>query len=412
MPRRQSKEVDMQKVLVPNQGDHHRADAVVIGGGIIGVATAFWLSRAGVDTLVVEARDSLGSLTSAASIESFRLQFAEPAMSALAKQSVAMLEDFPRVVELPGYDIAIKHQGYLFLTADPQKVDIMRQAVAQYHKFGVTDSELLDGDEVRQRFPWISPKVLAATFRQKDGWFSAHEALQGFVKASRARFFINTRVTGIQTDDRGISAVSTDRGRISTRVVIDAAGPFAGKIAQMVGVDLPLEPVRRQKIHVANQPLVPPQAPLTMNVDEECYWRPETGGAFAGWLDPDEPVTEPLENPMGDWDFAAFCMAKVAEMTPFWNEIAEKLKIPDLNTSAGQYIYTPDDQPIIGPAESVPGFYVNCGYWAGIMLAPAAGKWVADLVTGRMQNKDNPLRLSRFQEDTTPKVSSFLSGRS
>jgi sarcosine oxidase subunit beta len=105
-------------------------------------------------------------------------------------------------------------------------------------------------------------------------------------------------------------------------------------------------------------------------------------------------------------------MAKVADMTPFWNEIAANLKIPDLNTSAGQYIYTPDDQPIIGPAESVPGFYVNCGYWAGVMLAPAAGKWIADLVAGKMQNTDNPLRFSRFQEGTAPKVSSFLSGRS
>jgi sarcosine oxidase subunit beta len=402
----------MQKILVPPPGEHHSADAVIVGGGIIGVATAFWLSRAGMDTLVIEARDGLGTLTSAASIESFRLQFAEPAMSALAKQSVAIWEDFPAVVDLPGYDIAIKHQGYLFLTADPQKIDIMQQAVAQYHKFGVTDSELLDGAAVRKRFPWISPKVVAATFRQKDGWFSAHEALQGFVKASRARYFINTRVTEILTDDHGVSGVNTDRGSIATRIVIDAAGPFAANIARMVGLELPLEPVRRQKIYVANQPLVPQHAPLTMNVDEECYWRPETGGAFAGWLDPEEPVTEPMENPMGDWDFAAFCMAKVADMTPFWNEIAANLKIPDLNTSAGQYIYTPDDQPIIGPAESVPGFYVNCGYWAGVMLAPAAGKWIADLVTAKMQNTDNPLRFSRFQEGTAPKVSSFLSGRS
>jgi sarcosine oxidase subunit beta len=402
----------MPKILVPSFGEKETADAVVIGGGIVGVATAFWLSRTGLETVVLEMREGLATLTSAASIESFRKQFTEPAMAALARESVEVWENFSETIGISGYDINLKHQGYLFITADPEKIEMMKEAVQQYHALGVIDSEFLDGEEVRRRFPWISPRAVAGIFRQNDGWFSVHEATQGFVKGSQhTRFFIQTRVQDILTDNQGVRAVQTERGTIQTRTVINTAGPFAGPIARMVGVDLPLEPIRRQKIYVANQSHVPQQAPLTMSVDEECYWRPETGGAFAGWLDPEEPVSEPLENPLGDWDFAALCMDKVAHLTPFWHEIAANLKTTELNTTAGQYVYTPDEQPIIGPVESAPGFYVNCGYWAGVMLSAGAGKWTAELVTGKRGNKDNPLRLGRFEEEGVAGLPSFLSGR-
>ena len=400
-----------KKIFVPSRGEKLSADVVVIGGGIVGVATAFWLSRAGLETLVVEMRDGLSTLTSAASVESFRKQFTEPGMAALAIQSVDIWEHFGEVIGIPDYDIGLKHQGYLFITADPGKVEDMKEAVDQYHRLGVTDSEFLDGKEVRNRFPWASPKIVAGTFRLKDGWFSTHEATQGYVKGAAARFWIRTRVTKILTDDKGISAVETDRGTVQTRNVVNAAGPFAGRIGRMVGLNLPLEPVRRQKIYISNQPLVPQDAPLSINVDNESYWRPETGGAFGGWLDPDEAVSEPMENPLGDWDFAAMCIDKVAELTPFWAEIAANLKTTDLNTTAGQYVYTPDAQPLIGPVGTVPGFYLNCGYWAGVMLSAGAGKWTADLITGNMDNGENPLRLSRFDEEGASKGSSFLSGR-
>ena len=402
----------MQKILVPSHGEDHSAEAVVIGGGIIGVATAFYLSRAGVDTLLIEMRDGLSSLTSAASIESFRKQFAEPAMAALARESVEVWENFPHVIGIPDYDIGLTQQGYLFISGNPDIEPDFRKTVDLYHHFGVTDSQLLGREEIRKAWPFISPDVVAGIYRQKDGWFSVHEATQGFFKGSQARFFLKTRAVAVERDAKGVCGIKTDRGFISTRVVVNAAGPFAGHIGQMVGVALPLEPVRRQKIYVANQPLVPPDAPLTMDVDDECYWRPETGGALAGWLDPAEPVSDPMENPQGDWDFPAMCIDKNARLTPFWNEIAAHLKTTDLSTSAGQYVYSPDHQPILGPVEEVPGFYLNCGYWPGIMLSPAAGHWTAKMITGEMSHEDNPLRLKRFEEGETTAGGTFLSGRS
>jgi sarcosine oxidase subunit beta len=402
----------MGTIFVPSVENFPRtADVVIIGGGMVGVATAFWLSRAGLDTVLLEMRDGLSTLTTPNSIECFRAQFTEPAMAELALPSIDIIENFADVVGLPLHDISVRHHGYLFVTDDPAMVDQLKQAVETHHHLGVTDSEFLDAAEIQARFPYISPNAVAATFRQNDGWFSTHEATQGFAKGSAARFLLNTRATGILRDAQGVSGVETNRGPIATRLVVNAAGPFAGKIGQMAGLDLPLEPVRRQKVFIAPKPQIPQNAPLNIDLVSEAYWRPETGGAYIAWVDPDEPVGEPSETLPTDWDFPAIVLEKLFRLFPFWEEVAETLGKSDIQISAGQYVYTPDDQPLIGPVPELPGFYLNCGYWAGVMLGPGAGKRIANLVTGALAPQDNALRPTRFAEGVVVKGDSFLRGR-
>jgi sarcosine oxidase subunit beta len=399
----------MGKMFTPTENDFGRTDAVVIGGGIVGTATAFWLSRAGLDVVLIEMRDGLSTLTTPVSAECFRAQFTEPAMAALAQPSIEMFEHFDEVIKIPDYSISIKQQGYLFLTDNPETVDDLKENVAQQHKLGVTDSELLGREEILKRFPFVSPSVLAATFRQRDGWLSCHETTQGFAKGCDARFFLNTRASGIQMDEKGVCGVETDRGILQTRNVINAAGPFAAEVGRLAGVSLPLEPVRRQKVYVETSVAIPFDAPFTVDVDNNSYWRPEAGGVIIGWVDADEPVSEPSERVPTDWEFPAITLDKVKRLTPFFEEIEKTVRQPDMNTSAGYYMYTPDDQPLIGPVPEVPGFYVNCGYWAGVMLSPQAGKWVSDLVTGAMDPKDNPLRPTRYKEGVAKKGKTLMS---
>ena len=155
--------------------------------------TAFWLSKAGLDVVLIEMRDGLSTLTTPASAECFRAQFTEPAMAALAIPSIEMFEHFDEVIGIPGYNISVKQQGYLFLTDNAETVDDLKENVAQQHKLGVTDSEFLERKEILERFPFVAPSVLAATFRQRDGWLSCHETTQGFAKGCDARFFLNTQ---------------------------------------------------------------------------------------------------------------------------------------------------------------------------------------------------------------------------
>jgi sarcosine oxidase subunit beta len=252
---------------------------------------------------------------------------------------------------------------------------------------------------------------VAATFRQRDGWLSSHETTQGFAKGSDARFLLRTKATDILQDGEGVCGVETSRGTIATRTVVNAAGPFAGVVGRMVDLDLPLEPVRRQKVFISPKPQIPQDAPLVIDIVRDAYWRPEVGGAYIAWVDPDEPVGQPAEELHTDPYFAAVVLEKLIEICPFWEEVAEGLKKSDLRPSAGQYVYTPDDQPLIGPVPERPGFYLNCGYWAGVMLSAGAGRRVTDLITGAMAPQDNALRPTRYAEGVVSEGDSFLRGR-
>ena len=400
----------MSTITIPLTFTVKTADAVVIGGGIVGTATAFWLSRAGMKVILIEKRDGLSSLTTAASAECFRTQFTEKSMADIALPSVEIFENFPDVVELSDIDIHLRQKGYLFVTDDETQVPDLEKAIQTYQSLGIPGSEFIAGEDLHGRFPFLAPDALAATFNNRDGWLSTHETTYGFAKGSKnVDFFMKTHATGIQKDEQGISGVETDKGLISTRLVVNCAGPYAGLIGEMAGLDMPFKTVRRQKAYIrTSHPFVPTDAPFTVDLANHSYWRPEAGGVLCAWVDPKEPESPPSDELPTDWDFAAESIHRASRLNPFFETIADDLKADDIDVSAGMYVYTPDDKPVIGPCDEIKGFHLNCGYWCGVMMSPAAGKRVADIIMGKMDNKDNPLRYSRFKEGTVEKGDTFL----
>src|SRR6476469_8060255 len=130
------------------------ADVVVIGCGIVGAATAFFARRAGLNVVLLEKRPALCTLTTPASTGAFRLQFDNPEEIALVREGIALFDAFPEVAELPGYDLGIRHQGYLFCATTEEGAARQRFFVESLHGWGVGDVELLSGDEARYRFPY------------------------------------------------------------------------------------------------------------------------------------------------------------------------------------------------------------------------------------------------------------------
>jgi sarcosine oxidase subunit beta len=372
------------------------ADAVVIGGGIVGAATAFFLSRLGLRPVIVERRSALCTLTTPRSLEAFRAQFDHPADIAMMREGIALFERFAEAVGLPGYDISLHQQGYLFATAASDGEARIAERVAIQHAAGLTDVERLDGDEARRRFPYLSADVTAAAFRAKDGWLASHELTYGFARASKAGVLIETDVVGFRCGSR-LEAVLTNHGGIATRVAVIAAGPFAARLAARVGVKLPITPVRRHRAGIKSDRRIPSWAPMTISLDDGAHWRPEGPGAWLAWGQAfDEQADEPREIVPVDWEFPALALDAVARLSPFWSDIAGHLALTNVTLEAGQYDITPDARPLIGCC-GPEGLYVNAGYSGhGVMGSPGGARLLADVIAGHTGDEAHHFDPARF----------------
>ncbi|MCC6178958.1 MAG: FAD-binding oxidoreductase [Chloroflexi bacterium] len=375
------------------------ADLVVVGGGIVGAATAFFATRAGLRTVLLEKRPALCTLTTPVSTGAFRLQFDNPEEIALVREGIALFERFAEIADLPGYDIGLRQQGYLFCTTDEAGMRRQHEWVERQRTWGLDDVEILPGDEVRYRFPYVGPNILQARYRAKDGWLKPKALTIGYAIASGATICLDTPATGFEHQRGRLVGVRTPRGSIACRDVVIAAGPFSGQIAGLAGLRLDLRPRRRMKLVIPDLPDVPPDAPMTIDEESVAHWRPALHGAYALFTDPTTPVSEPEENVLPDARFAFNLLRPgspraLARISPFWAR-AWECGEPDWMLQAGQYEYTLDHRPYLGPAER-PGLHLNCGYSGhGIMASAGGSRLVVDALLGRVTPEENPFRPDR-----------------
>ncbi len=382
------------------------ADIVVIGGGIVGAASAFFLRQAGLHPVLVERAPALGTATTAASAHSVRAQFTEPENIAMMLESLRVFDRFSEMLGLPAAeaDIRFIRQGYLFASTHPDAPATFAARVAAQHALGLEDVVCLDGDEARAQFPWLASKITAATYRAADGWLDGCRATECFARASAASLLLGTEVLTIERDRGRVSGVRTSRGRIATEHVVLATGPFTGTLA---GEKLPITLLRRNRLVVAPRPDIPPDAPMTIDADTGAHWRPHQGGALLAWARP-EPASPPLHPVPPDPAFPDLILRDpdgVGRLTPFWRDLGSDLKAEDLALTAGQYTITPDHKLLIGPAAETEGLWLHTGYSGhGIMGSPAGARLLADLLAGRVLDEENSFRPGRFAARTPPKT--------
>ncbi len=375
------------------------AELVIVGGGVVGAATAFYAARAGLKPLLIERRPRLCTLTTPVSTGAFRLQFDNREELEMVRRSVELFLNFAEATEQREYHLDIRQQGYLFLTTDQAGVNRQRRMVAALHEWGQSDVELLAGDEARRRFPYIADNVLQARFRAGDGFLDPKALTMSLAAGAAAEVVTACTVTGLRVAGGRLAAVETDRGVVSTEAAVIAAGPLSGLIADRAGVHLPIETVRRQKIIMPLVPEAPGWAPMTIDEDTGAHWRPALQGAYILFTDPDTPASPPSEQVVADPDFAFRLLdpespVSVARVTPFWRQVWQR-GTANWMLQAGQYTMTPDHRPLIGPTP-VDGLYVNTGYSGhGIMGSPAGSRLLIDVLSGAIPADQNPFRLDR-----------------
>ena len=359
------------------------ADVVVIGGGIAGASDAFFLSRAGLSVVVLERGDQLAGLTTSQSVACFRAQWDEPDYAALVLPSIDFYGAFAERIGLPGWDIGIRRNGWLFITGAEGGPAAVQGFVAGHRRLGVHDSEYLTGDEARQQVPVAGPDVTAASYRALDGWVSPYEVTYGFAKASSATFLLGTTATRIVTDGEAVAGVETTLGTISTRRVVLAAGPFSRGLAETAGVVLPVSAVRRHRAMVAPRPEIPGDGPMTRGHGHPCLVAPGRGRGIPGaTASPRNPASRRSTSRSTGRSRPSPWTPRDASL-PFWRDLAERLTQAEVSLGAGQYTVTSDGRPIIGATRGIDGLFMHGADngW-GVESAPEAGRRLAAIVLG------------------------------
>lgn len=370
------------------------ADAVVIGGGIIGLNIAYHLAHKGLKRVVViERRQMLGSGTTSKSGGGLRKQFSLPVNIKLACYSQ---EFYRRLDDSLEHSLDLRIYGYLLLAScDAHKAVLMRNIQTQ-RNLGVTDVRFVARDDIRSIAPDLSTDdIIGAAYCPSDGYLSPDGAVYAIAKQCKrlgVSFFTEEEVVSIGIDKMScICSVSTNKRSLSTRTVINAAGPHANDIARMVNVTLPIQPLRRNLFLLG--PVQRPTAryPVVLDLEGGFSARHEPEGVLIGGGDRNEPPHLHFSaDPDMDY-FSRLCPQLISRIPAL--EAAGFLR-----ASAGTDGYTPDGNAIVGKVNSVPGFSVAAGFCGhGVMQAPAVGKVLAETISdGRSSIDIEGLNFDRF----------------
>jgi sarcosine oxidase subunit beta len=367
-----------------------KADAVVIGGGIIGVAVAFYLAKKKFGQVVLVEKEPFtgaGSTTKAAG--GIRAQFATKSNIEMSMLSEKMFVNFK---EETGSDALFDQVGYLFLLSDDADVKSFTKHYELQRSLGL-NVQLLKPSEIPQYAPHVRlDDIQLGTFCKDDGLGDPSEFLRGYESAIRKMGVdveLECIVTGFGKSGDKITSVRTSKGEIQTPMVINCAGAWAGEIGKLAGADVQVEPIKRMCVTTGELDFVQPFFPMVVDVKSGLYFHKESKGLLLGWAD---KSVKPGFDVSTDPDYVDTIIEKALDRIP-------QLETAEIaNQWAGLYETTPDHQAIIGFDEKISGIFHVTGFSGhGFMHAPAAGLVTAEIMCGQKPCIDiSPLSPARF----------------
>jgi len=398
------------------------ADVVIIGSGIVGSSVAYHLAEQGcTKVLVIEREAHQGKGSTGKSMGGVRAQFATAVNIQMSRYSIDFFSRFDEVV---GHPADYRPHGYVFCATNERHLQYLKANRERQIALGVKNVELVSREEIGKFVPQLRvDDIIGGTFCQTDGFVDPHSVMMGFMLKARergVRLWLDTQVTEIETDtsaqsyldgattnlecggltplfrlgsraqtgstdispagrfdghaQRRITGVMTTRGRVSTPIVVNAAGPWAAEVAKMANAELPVEPLRRQLVPTEPFDGLPKRFPMVIDMSTGFHFRREGKGILLAWNDPEEtPGFKTDFEP----SFVEKILTRAASRVPCLSDAA----VNPRRAWAGLYEMTPDHHAIIGPAPNVAGLYFVNGFSGhGVMHSPASGRITADLI--------------------------------
>lgn len=368
------------------QGVPDRARVVIIGGGVTGCSIAYHLAHLGwTDIVLLEQHEltagttwhAAGLITSAGMVDETALFF--------SRYSRDLYE---RLEQETGHSTGFNPVGHVSLATNPQRLEALRRSSAWMHGFGVTEHEI-SARELQDMWPLLDiSDVLAGFYVPDEGRADPVGVATSMAKGAKllgARVVEGVTVTGVETKGGRVTGVITDRGRIETEIVVNAAGMWARQLGARNGVCIPLQAAEHYYLITDTVPGIDRDLAVIEDPERYGYYRPEGDGMLVGLF---EPVGAPwsLDGVAGDFAFGT--------LPPDWDRVGPYLgraleRIPSLSAVGvrlffcGPESFTPDVHPMLGPAPELDGYFVAAGMNSlGILMGGGVGNvmahWIVD----------------------------------
>lgn len=378
-------------------------EVAVVGGGVIGASIAAHLGeRMGAGggrpaVVVFEREDALGTGSTAKAAGGIRLQFTTAANVAFSRYSI---EELRRFEERTGVDPEFHQDGYLFLLDREADLARFAETAREQRRLGAP-VEVITPEEAG----WIHPGIrvddlVGATFCAEDGVATPAALVAGYAALAR-RSGVELRrgaeVTEAAPRPGGGFSFTAGGERWEADWLVDAAGPWAAEVGRLLGVDIPVSPVRRQFFVTAPLSWLPPRTPLTIDWGTGVYMHRHSGGMLVGNSDPDEP---PGFSQTPDLAYLGQVFFDAAARLPALADAELR------TTAAGLYEVSPDHNAILGEVPGVPGFLVAGGFSGhGMQHAPAVGRAISEVILdGESRALDiEPFSITRFSKGGAPR---------
>ncbi len=364
------------------------ADIVIIGGGIIGTSIAYHLAQKKAGGVVLLEKGMLGEGSTAKCAGGIRAQFSTEINIRFSLESFKTWDRFLEIMET---ELDFKKVGYLFLATTEEEWAVFQSNSILQRKFGIP-VELLSPREIQHRWPYLRVDDLrGGTFCAREGYAGPYEALSGFARGARqggVKIFEETEVIQILQNGNRVAGVRTPRGDISSPIVVNAAGPYAGQVGKMAAVEVPVQPYRRQLFFTGPFPHIPDPIPLVIDFHRAWYFRREGAGLL---------ISGPKDNfPSFNLNVDYDAMVEVAENSIYRVPVLEKAAID--RGWAGSYEISPDNHAILGEFPGLKGFFLANGFSGhGFQHSPAVGRVMAELILGENPSIDiSSLSIERF----------------
>jgi FAD-dependent oxidoreductase domain-containing protein 1 len=375
-----------------------RYDVIIVGGGIMGSTTAFYLTRKEPDlkVAVIERDPTYARASTTLSMANARIQFSLRQNVQISQYALEVLEHFEDEMAVADKRprIGYHREGNLFVY-DAAAAEADAKASLHMQRELGCKVQWWTPDEIRAHYPlYASRKLIGGTFGSQDGYFDAYAVLMAYKANAKAQgvVYIEDEITRLLVRNRQIDGVGTAAGTTySATMVVNCAGAWCTELARTAGVDLPVNPVKRQCFCL--DPAVKPDTPLPLTIlPSGLYFRTETGGRLL-------LGKSMAEDPTGfdfTWDQKRFLerlWPELAEFVPAF----ERLKL--VRGWAGLYaVNTLDGNAIIGEWPEIKGLYLANGFSGhGLQQGPAVGRYLSELITGATPTLDlsifNPQRI-------------------